>query len=828
MSLFLNTLILSFQLPAAKAALRGDNYVTEISLPKSTSYLTAVDVDSEGRIFINLENDVYRSTDGGATWTDVLDMPYSTNTGYVLFVDSNDYIHTSVWNSSIPNWDVWRSTDHGDTWTRTLSDVKSMWHMDKDLSGTSTDGYLYMNNYDNVDKFIWRSTDQGASLSVWANFSDTVAYGDPEPTHVHVVQVDWLGQVWVGSGDGVDNSRIDRWNKTAWEKLTPTPTAGAQPTDFYFDNDYAYAMPDACYELWRFPVQGTWVDREIVLDVRFGLGKSGNPWVFTGENIDHLNELYVFATTQGLVFATWDNIHFVKVFETPSTAKIFRISQRSPIHFVDQTNDKLYRLSITKEDVIHLFYQDFLSRRGSLTSAAIYVLEQRVHNGSQIVDLTDVALTNVQASIIGLRREHSYTPYGNSGWEWGNKTGWTETGSPLGTVVNNATEAYEGSYYYKVVKNTADRQDTGLRNSSTTYPIMFRGDILVMSAYVKGNISVSKGGYFYITKMNPYTKLMQIDFDVTTEWSRVWGYYILGQQHDYDNATMRISISFKDDYNATYSMDAFHAEYLDVGLEFYNGSDQESIGYSELHKLINYFDSTVETQDPTLTIGGQVVSHAGTLSNGSESSVTNLSGTLYGAVTLSASIKGSGQAILKLNGTRILYEDSMILKGRKDNVYYGRYYGTFSPTINTNDLVAVTKLASNIISLSYASNKLTLTIDSPTGTSTTKVCCGMRGEPTAIYMVNGTLTWSYNASTTILTLNVTHASPTRILVYWKFPGDSDSDGDVDVYDLYILAVAYGSHVEDPNYDSDSDIDGNNHVNSDDLYILAEDYGELEP
>ncbi len=202
---------------------------------------------------------------------------------------------------------------------------------------------------------------------------------------------------------------------------------------------------------------------------------------------------------------------------------------------------------------------------------------------------------------------------------------------------------------------------------------------------------------------------------------------------------------------------------------------------------------------------------------------------MTGAVNVEANIQGSGQAILKITGTRVLYEDSSILQGRKDTVYYGRYYGTFLPTTSTNDLITVTNLQANITSLSFANNKLTLTIDSPSGTtSTTKVYCGVRGEPIAIYTANGTLTWSYNASTTILTLNVTHASPTRILVYWKFPGDTDNDGDVDIYDLYILAVAYGSHVEEPNYNSNSDIDGNNHVNSDDLCILAEDYGELKP
>jgi len=133
-----------------------------------------------------------------------------------------------------------------------------------------------------------------------------------------------------------------------------------------------------------------------------------------------------------------------------------------------------------------------------------------------------------------------------------------------------------------------------------------------------------------------------------------------------------------------------------------------------------------------------------------------------------------------------------------------------------------------IIAYNYETRKMTFTVNGTTdSTSATKVYCGLRGEPMAIYSASGTLTWSYNVSTTILTLNVTHTeSPARILIYWKFPSDINSDGNVDAEDLYILAVAYGSHVGDPTYNSDSDIDGDGDVDADDLYIFSGNYGKI--
>ncbi|MDH5733500.1 MAG: hypothetical protein OEY88_06930 [Candidatus Bathyarchaeota archaeon] len=129
---------------------------------------------------------------------------------------------------------------------------------------------------------------------------------------------------------------------------------------------------------------------------------------------------------------------------------------------------------------------------------------------------------------------------------------------------------------------------------------------------------------------------------------------------------------------------------------------------------------------------------------------------------------------------------------------------------------------------SYSNERLRFTVSNENfagSTSTTKVCCGDKGEPTTVQATNETLTWSYNTSTTILTLNVTHASPTRILVYWKFPGDIDSDGNVDVDDLYIFARAYETS---PPSNPECDLDGDGDVDSDDFAIFAGNYGKIEP
>lgn len=805
MSLLLNTLILSLRVPAPKAAVSGDDFVTEVTGLGFAPYV--VDVDSSGRVFVQGENDVWRSLDQGITWTKVLDGATTTNRPRTIFVDSRDYVYALIWRTRF-NYYLYRSTDNGDSWIEIQDDIIIPWHMAEDNNGN-----LYLNSYSTVGAdYVYRSTDSGASFSVWYNVTG-------QDDHIHTVGVDIANDdIYMAMGDTVE--LIQRWNGASWSNITTGAESGneAQPTDIWSDGSYVYFAPDGQTILYRIPSGGTWSQKEFLMD----FGYHGTAANFVFEAVRYADSVTLLGTEDGQLWGTWDGLRYVKLMDTGNDADSFlSISNRRPIYVVERTNGKLYRINIQKEDLIRLYYSEYNLRRGLETNAESYVLEQRLRNGTNQIDLTRVALSNVQGSIKGLSKKNELND--NAGFEWNNKTGWTESGQPASSITSVAGEVANGTYAYKIIKGVGDTSEKFLFTQGFAIK---RGDIVVLSVYSKGNQTGTNALGLYFC--NVTTPLEYSTHTVTTSWQRFTNYYWLTTADTLND--LRIRITFKK-VTVTHYIDSVLVEKLAVGMAYRNGRTDNAISDLEgdtksLQVASPYFTGSINTTNPTLTINSETISHSGTLTNGTESSATSLSGILTGAVQVSANIQGSGQAILRLTGTRVLYEDSIILQGRTDEVYHGRYYGTFSPTTNTNDLVAVTNLASSITSLSYASNKLTLTIDSPTGTtSTTKVFCGIRGEPIAIYTANGTLTWSYNTSTTILTLNVTHASPTRILVYWKFPGDIDNDGDVDYDDFIIIAGAYGTCEGDPFYMPEADLDGDGCVDYDDFSILAGDYGK---
>lgn len=810
------------KLPEAYAMLTGNDFIEEIATAPATTFL--VERDSQGRLFALAGNDIYRSTDEGVTWMKVGDFNNFNASFLLLYIDSRDYIFASVYIFG-QGWLLKRSVDHGSSWSTVLSGYSALWEMDE-----ASNGSLYLNNYvgttpNEGNDFVLRSDDGGATWIETYNVSGI--------DHIHCVAVDdYTDEVYIATGDGQYQSTLQRYNSSTgnWDILSNDTKTILQyeTTQITFDSDYVYFWHNAQMQSYRMKKSGTSTsDFEIVFQGFYFKDVGDSNFVYEAVRI---GDVYLFGTDEGQLWGSWDGEHWVKLFDMGTDTVIRSITRQSyPFYFTITQNSPydgtLYRLSITKEDLVRLYYGEYNLRRGSLTNAQNYILEQRIHNETNYIDLTSVALSNVQASIKGLSRTNQIlapanTP--NAGWEWNNKTGWAvnEGAGTFGTATVTSEDKANGTYSLKYEKDSGDSYDAVFTEPVGDYTTLNRGDILLVSCYIKGNVSSSErvrmGWKNDTGSMLQYTNY----FDLTTSWQHISGFY---QPYRATNlpVNIRVELYVKKGITCAAYWDSVLLQKLEFGIAYNNGASNEEIGYFENLSPVDFHTSELKTTNPTLTINGETISHSGTLNNGSESSATSLSGILTGAVKVDANIGGSGQTILKITGTRIVHVTNAVLQARKDSVYYGRYYAT--PTINASDLVALTSKQANITALSYANNKLTLTIDAPSNvTSTTKVYTGDKGQPIS---VAGATTWDWNETSKILDIIGIHSSQITITVTWRFPGDINGDGIVNVLDLYGLSKAYGATLTDPNWDEDADINSDNIIDTLDLSIIGENYGK---
>jgi len=182
----------------------------------------------------------------------------------------------------------------------------------------------------------------------------------------------------------------------------------------------------------------------------------------------------------------------------------------------------------------------------------------------------------------------------------------------------------------------------------------------------------------------------------------------------------------------------------------------------------------------------------------------------------------SGEEVLKINNGIIERKGSGV-------VYIGKMYDDFSVTKNTeNALIVSYQYPLNVTSVSLANQRLTYDLDAHTEANCAmEIFVGDRGEPVAVYATNGTPTWSYNASTATLTLNITHQGPTRIQVYWRFPRDFNEDAHVDIHDLFRIGRAYSATPLSSNWNETCDINGDEIIDEADLMIAMKEYGETQ-
>jgi hypothetical protein len=191
----------------------------------------------------NLKNDVWRSTDNGATWTQQtahagwtprsLPRSVAMPDGSIVLIGGDDGNYKN---------DVWRSTDNGVTWT--LQNASAGWTLKETFStvvmpdgsiivsgGGLPGGYIQFND-------VWRSTDNGAT---WTQQTASAGWGK-RTGHSSVAMPD--GSIVLTGGFSFSHGGCwnDVWRSTDNGATWTQQTADAGWSKRYFHN--SVAMPD--------------------------------------------------------------------------------------------------------------------------------------------------------------------------------------------------------------------------------------------------------------------------------------------------------------------------------------------------------------------------------------------------------------------------------------------------------------------------------------------------------------------------------------------------------------------------------------------------------
>jgi parallel beta-helix repeat protein len=157
----------------------------------------------------------------------------------------------------------------------------------------------------------------------------------------------------------------------------------------------------------------------------------------------------------------------------------------------------------------------------------------------------------------------------------------------------------------------------------------------------------------------------------------------------------------------------------------------------------------------------------------------------------------------------------------------------YNVTVRTD--VTMTNCCPQRETLNVTLNAFALIYNSEVNVTISELTLMLSGKSsTALSLFWNTLGWSkgnYSINTCItsfdetLTIDDTSA---RSWVVITMPGDIDGNFKVQLYDLVLLAYAYGSMPNNSNWNPNADIDGNNEAGLSDLVALAQHYGQHYP
>jgi len=250
----------------ADAAWTARSRHSSVALPDG-SIVVMGGTDAQGIVKMN---DVWRPTDQGATWAQMTaDAAWPGRYGHTsVALPDNSIVVMGGYDASYARLnDVWRSTDQGATWTEMTAEAAWSGRTEHASVALPDGSIVVMGGIDDSSQWlhdVWRSTDQGATWTqMTANAAWSARYG-----HTSVALAD--GSILLMGGADGDHAG-DVWRSTDQGATWTQMTAEAEWPARVFHN--SNALPDGsvviiggqsavvveCKDVWRSTDQGaTW------------------------------------------------------------------------------------------------------------------------------------------------------------------------------------------------------------------------------------------------------------------------------------------------------------------------------------------------------------------------------------------------------------------------------------------------------------------------------------------------------------------------------------------------------------------------------------------
>ena len=259
------------------------------------SAISSSDVAPNGDIYIGVAPYIYKSTDGGTSWSNVFTVTGATVFIRRIFCSNNGDVFVSGQNATSPG--LWK-INGTPTQVLTLTGKTMIWGMDEDASGNLYAGE-YSTSPDGAAR-IWKSTDNGDTWD--EKFSADL--GASSIDHIHDLRVDpTTGYIYATIGDPTTDTLLR--SVDAGENWTVVVTGGDQLLAITFLDGYVYVGSDRASggeKIYRFTDDGS---PTVTLESFYTLpsaksnpvyfANSYNGKIFFGCSNEHTNETSIFV-----------------------------------------------------------------------------------------------------------------------------------------------------------------------------------------------------------------------------------------------------------------------------------------------------------------------------------------------------------------------------------------------------------------------------------------------------------------------------------------------------------------------------------------------------